>query len=205
VKWATGSWNSVANVLGFFEHVAAQGAELGVESPSLYGLSFSLTLSRKTKPSERSAFPVVSVSPDCDLVDFFLAQRKRRLELGGGEPKMLPVGARDPEESAAEEELADYMTITPGHVKKPSSGVESEVVDAEAEEVEAPQEEPAAAPDDAARWETLKRKAKALGLTDANLEEAVAAVTDGGIFPDLDAGRDVEVEGELQRLARGKK
>lgn len=212
VKWSTASWNSVRNVEGFFEHVRTQAEELGVESPSLYGLSFSMTLSRKTKPSERAAFPVVSISPECDLVDFFLAQRRRRAELGGGELKLLPAGARDPEESTPEEAFADFATITPGHVKKPSSGVteepggevadEAEIVE-EAETEAKPDPEPV--PDAAVRWDTLRRKAKALGLSESDVDSAVAAVTDGGIFPDLDPADDGAVEAELQKMARAKR
>ena len=198
VKWTTGSWNSVRSVLGFFDHVREQVQGLGLESYSLYGLPFSLTLSRKTKPSARAAFPVVSISPECDLVAFFLQQRQQLRELGAAEPKMIAAGAQSPEEVAPEEVFADHATIMPGHVRKPASVVETEApetVDGEVEEVE---EQP---PDDLdQRYDRLRSQARGLGLTDGDLQDAIGAVA--GNFPDLLPEQDADVIRALQERAR---
>lgn len=188
--------NTVANVCGFFHQVHQQAAHLGVTRYSLFGLPFILTMAQRRKKGKK--WWETHMTADCVLQEFFLRQRREVSELEGELPERRRLVAVQGDPPAEEEARS---------VQKPAGGIaqDADIVDAEAEEVQAPQEEPADAPDDAARWETLKRKAKALGLTEADLEEAVAAVTDGGIFPDLEAGRDVEVEGELQRLARGKK
>lgn len=196
VKWTTGSWNSVRNLIGFFDHVREQATALGLESYSLYGLPFVLTLSRKTKPSERQAFPVVSIAPECDLVAFFLQQRAQLRELGGPpEIKLLPVGARDPEETEAAEVYADHATITPGHVRKPA------VIQGELEPEE--ESQPADGPSLDERWQILVRKADALGLSAARVHDAVNAL--GGDYPDMGPEMDAKIEESLQKMARSKR
>jgi len=90
VKFTTGSWYTVGNLygerldqetgriiksglLGYLETVAG---ELGLEQYSLFGFPFLLTLTRQTKRSHKTAFPVVTFSPEIDPVEFFLLQRK---------------------------------------------------------------------------------------------------------------------------------
>lgn len=129
--WANHSWNSTDSLAGFFRHVEHQAEQLGLERWSVYGLPFTLTLGRKTKPQEKRSFPVVSITPDCDLIDFFQAQRAR-LEAAGGR-LMLAAGARDPEE--VEAAARDSIAITPG--------IPGEWLDAEGAGVSAAVEQPA--------------------------------------------------------------
>lgn len=197
VKWATGSWNSVRSVLGFFEHVRLQAEGLGLESYSLYGLPFSLTLSRKTKPSAKTSFPVVSMSPECDLIGFFLQQRTQIQELNGSTKRLLVSGARSEEEQAHEEVTADHATITPGHVRKPAAKVEEEVVQEPEPEGEVIGAEADPGLDE--RYERLVAQTRGLGLSDLDLQDAIMGVA--GNFPDLDPGQDAEVIAELQRRA----
>lgn len=126
VKWTTGSWNTVANVVGFFDHVRAQATNLGLQSWSVYGLPFVLTLGRKTQPQHERAFPVVSISPLDDLINFFLFQRKQ-LEAAGGRLQ-LAVGNVTASETTPAALAADYSTITPG--------VPGDVVDVDEEKSE---------------------------------------------------------------------
>ena len=53
VKLTTQSWNSIANLVGFFDDLDNQRKALGLEGVSLYGLPFVLTFTRKTKPSAK--------------------------------------------------------------------------------------------------------------------------------------------------------
>lgn len=200
-KWTTGSWNSVLNIVGFFEHVHKQAKSLGLEEYSLYGLPFVLTLSRKTKPSAKASFPIVSIAPDFppgfDLISFFIQQKRQLQQLGGApEVKLLPVGARDPEETDAAEVYADHATITPGHVRKPAV-IQRELVpeEGEGELVDGPSLDE--------RWQLLVRKADALGLSAARVHDAVNAL--GGDYPDMGPEMDAKIEEKLQTMARSKR
>jgi len=75
VKFTTGSWNTVGNILGFFEYIDQTARQLGMTSYSLFGFPFVLTLQYQTKPSAKSKFPVVHISPEEDPVAFFMRQR----------------------------------------------------------------------------------------------------------------------------------
>lgn len=127
LKWSTGSWNNVANLIGFFGHISTQAEQLGIiparedasapfnPATPIYGLPFSLILGRKTQPQHGRAFPVVAISPEVDLIAFFLAQKQRLAELGEGRPLLqLVAGAQSPEESSPAAVNADFRQITPG-------------------------------------------------------------------------------------------
>ena len=81
VKYTTGSWNTTANLLGFFEHIDRVARELGLEQYTLFGFPFILTLQDQTKASTKSRFPVVHISPEQDPVQFFMAQRQNIAQL----------------------------------------------------------------------------------------------------------------------------
>jgi hypothetical protein len=112
-KWTTGSWNSVASLHGLFEHVRTQAEQLHLESFSVYGLPFMLTLSRKKRRGEGGAsgraFPVVSASVDGDVVEFLYNQKLRLAELGGSAP--LLVALTDDEQRTAKALLEDTKGI----------------------------------------------------------------------------------------------
>ena len=86
VKFTSGSWNTTANFLGFFEYMHSTAKELGIENYTFFGFPFLLTLHRQTKASSRSAFPVVTISPEEDPVSFFMRQRAQIRELAGSVP-----------------------------------------------------------------------------------------------------------------------
>lgn len=130
VKLTTHSWNSISSLVGFFDHVREQAENLRLLDWSLYGLPFLLTLSRKSQPGRQRAFPVLSISPETDLIRFFLAQRRDLIE-AGAEPRLLYSGARDEAESSPDEVERDSRTIRPGGVEKPR---ESAVAAADADE-----------------------------------------------------------------------
>ena len=56
----------------------------------MYGFPFTLTLIERTKAARKARYPVVTVSPDQDPVDFFLMQKERLKGLPGLIPAALP-------------------------------------------------------------------------------------------------------------------
>lgn len=104
--WSTRGWNSLRNLLGLFELVLGTEAvapweprekwktglaqELGLDRVSLVGMPFVMTIGEKTKPSEQKRFTVVSFSPDGDLVEWLVNQRRQRELAGGTERLALP-------------------------------------------------------------------------------------------------------------------
>jgi len=81
VKLTSGSWNTTANFKGFFEYCESAASGLGLKEYTLFGFPFMLSLAYQTKPSEKTKFPVVTISPEIDPVDFFLQQRANIREL----------------------------------------------------------------------------------------------------------------------------
>lgn len=90
VKFTTGSWNTVANIKGFFDYIDSTARQLGLEEYSLFGFPFLMTLQYQTKPSVQSRFPVVHISPEQDPVQFFMAQRKNIAGLQHDQVAALP-------------------------------------------------------------------------------------------------------------------
>lgn len=134
MKFETHAWNTVANMLGFFEYVEGVAKGLGLPGYTLFGMPFTLTLHRKTKPSQQRSFPVVKMAPAFDPVTFFMAQRKN-IELAGGRPMLQLVGARSPEEqepaavAASLRELSGEPPTIPAETPAPAIDVESTVVE----------------------------------------------------------------------------
>ena len=56
MKFTSQSWHTISGLVGMFEHIAEQAAQLGVESPSLYGMPFEMVLVNKTDPVKRHRF-----------------------------------------------------------------------------------------------------------------------------------------------------
>ena len=112
-KFTTGSWNTVANLIGFFEDFAAQSKALGVENASLHGLPFELLLTEKTSSDDSGGkrFPVAVITPTMDVQGFLLAQKGKRDQLLGPQP----IGLLDASEQAPEVVAADLAEINPGH------------------------------------------------------------------------------------------
>lgn len=105
-KLTTGSWNTASSILGFFEYIAKQAHSLGVSDYSLYGLPFSITLSKKKRRDDAGgrAFPVMSIAPEGDILEMLHAQRKRVAELGAPPPV---AALTDREQQSPEEQGAD--------------------------------------------------------------------------------------------------
>lgn len=135
-KFESHGWNTASNLLGFFEYIEQVASELQLESYSLFGMPFTLTLHRKTKPSEAQAFPVVTMSPAFDPMEFFVAQR-RSLQLAGGKPMLRLVCLRDPEENSAESVAASMRALSgdPPTIPAESPAPPAGVVDAEFTEI----------------------------------------------------------------------
>lgn len=191
MKLTTGSWHSVSALVGFFDYVSEQARNLGMESFSLFGLPFVLTLSTKTKPQDKQRFPVLSISPEVDLVQFFLSQRDTADRLGGGSsPRLLAASlADDTDEDAA----SDLALINPGHaIAKPAASDMDEAIDAEPVD----DERPAGLLTHAAiRRITTAAEAKGLDLV------AVGKLT-GGAVAEAPAGAEMEI---LKAISESKK
>jgi len=81
MKFTSQSWHTISGLVGMFEHIAEQAAQLGVSAPSLYGLPFEMVLVTKTDPVKKTSFPVVRFSPTVNLQAFLLAQQANRKQL----------------------------------------------------------------------------------------------------------------------------
>lgn len=83
VKFSTGSWNTCANMVGFFDYIEKVAKQCGIEKYSLFSFPFMLTLSKKTNATKKTSFPVVTITPEQDPVQFFTTQSKNFEQLSG--------------------------------------------------------------------------------------------------------------------------
>lgn len=135
MKFETRSWNTVANMLGFFEFIENAARGLALDSYTLFGFRFVLTLHRKTKATRQRAFPVVTMSPDVDPLTFFMQQR-RDVALAGGRPLLQLVGATSPEENEPEAIAASLRELSGEPPKVPGEVIEGELVGSEEDSIE---------------------------------------------------------------------
>lgn len=110
-KFTSGSWNTTRNVLGFFEFIESAARQMGIDDYTLFGLPFVLNLSMRTKPSSKSAFPVVSMSPLIDPVDWFRMQREQLRQI---QAPVRHVALTDQSEQDADVIAGDYETVSAG-------------------------------------------------------------------------------------------
>ncbi len=82
------SWNTAANIKGMFDHILEQAAWLGIDNPFLFKFPFRLTLEERTKPSEKSKFPVVTATPTCDVQDFLSRSAEIRKQIEAGKVEL---------------------------------------------------------------------------------------------------------------------
>lgn len=128
VRFVSKSWNTAKNFVGFMDYVAEQAKAFGLTDYSLFGLPFVLTLTEKTNPEEKSRFPVVTITPEFDLQEFLVWQRKQLESFGG--KLALPAPLSAPENSSPEVIAADFADIVPGlPVSKPAGA--PEIIDAD--------------------------------------------------------------------------
>jgi len=103
-KYTTGSWNTIRNLIGFFDEIDRMARAMGLDHYSLAGFQFILQLTEKTNAERRSRFPVVVAVPYSDPVTFFegqIGRRERLAELN------RPVSLLEDSQSNADEEAAD--------------------------------------------------------------------------------------------------
>lgn len=195
MKWATGSWNNVEALAGFFGYAIAQAKHLGIENPVLFGLPFVLTLARKSNAIERTSFPVVSISPDCDLIEFFMRQREQVRLAGGTLSLPAVVGAQSPEETTPEAIDADFRAITPS---KPSTTVELTPI----QPVAASEGPELLGPDAIAR---IQKAARGAGMLDRDLVLIVAASCGSGELTQCPKDNEHAILRAIEHKARGRK
>lgn len=75
VKLTSGSWATAANFKGFFDSFCDNARELGVANPVLFGLPFVLQLTERTNRQRKSRYPVITITPTMDVVEFLMKQR----------------------------------------------------------------------------------------------------------------------------------
>lgn len=110
MKLVTHSWNSSDALEGFFRYIDENAKQLGVPNYTLYGLQFVITLAKKKRQGDAGtarSFPVLSISPDCDLQHFLFTQQDR--EQLYARPVAALTDAQTPEE-----DYADYKSVVPG-------------------------------------------------------------------------------------------
>jgi len=88
-KFSTGSWNTCANLVGFFEYIENVTKHLGIKEYSLFGFPFMMVLSKKTNPAKKTSFPVVTITPEADPVQFFTLQAQNFEQLSGSSSMAL--------------------------------------------------------------------------------------------------------------------
>jgi len=119
VKLTSGSWNSTSNFKGFFDHIAKVAQSLALVDYTLFGFPFMLSLAYQTKPSEKTRFPVMTISPEVDPVAFFMQQRQQIKQLS----TPLPVALLDAGEQGADVIYEDVKSIS---IPAPSNQKESQ-------------------------------------------------------------------------------
>jgi hypothetical protein len=116
MKWITGSVGSVANLIGFFDSLAAfvdQGLRRQPGEIGYYGVPFVLRLGMSTNPKEKTRFPVVRVTPDGEFADFFMGREQQLRMAGAGELKLIATAATDPDEiEVLPEDIIDVSVPT---------------------------------------------------------------------------------------------
>ena len=185
VRFVSKSWNTAKNFVGFMDYVDEQARAFGLTDYSLFGLPFVMTLTEKTNPEEKSRFPVVTITPEFDLQEFLVWQRKQLESFGG--KLALPAGLSDPENSAPEIIAADFADIVPGlPISKPSNAP-SEVIDL-------PPVDPSVMSPEAI--ERILGIAKGKGIDSAKLDKMI-----GGKLTDAPPSAELEI---LRQLAVAK-
>lgn len=87
-KFTSGSWNTTAAFLGFFNHIENSARELGLTDYKLFGLPFTMTLLRKKRTGDSGgrAFPIVTITPDIDILSWLADQRMRVAQIEAAQP-----------------------------------------------------------------------------------------------------------------------
>lgn len=117
-KFTSAAWNTTANFRGFFDSIHTAAAQLGIRDYTLFGYPFVLTLTEQTKPSANSRFPVVTITPSVNPVEFFQMQAQMRQQLAEAPAFMaLP----DPEQQASYTLYEDVRGVSRGEAEFPTA------------------------------------------------------------------------------------
>jgi len=111
-KLNTKSWNSCSALKGFFDYIDEAARNLGLESYSLFGFPFTITLQeQKGKPTPKypkgTKYPVLTFTPDMEPVKFFSYQREMLNQIGA------PPNVRAITDQSMEEVGADHAMVDP--------------------------------------------------------------------------------------------
>jgi hypothetical protein len=110
VKYNSKGWNTTANFKGFFDLIAENAKHLGLETYTLFGFPFIMTLADQTKASSKTRFPVVTITPEIDPIEFFMRQREQLKALADYQPECLTDGTQQ----EAEVVYDDNLTVSRG-------------------------------------------------------------------------------------------
>jgi hypothetical protein len=124
VKFTSQSWNTIKNFLGFFDHLGAQASELGFDDARLIGFRFAMQLSEMSNPEARTRFPVVSLTPIDDPIEFFSRQIDFRERAGSHrliETREVPALT---DRQLAGQDTSDYLDHVPGNHHDPTQETE---------------------------------------------------------------------------------
>lgn len=116
MKLTTQSWNTVKNLVGFFEFVRTQAAQMGIAQPLLFGLNFELVLETKSNPDKGSRFPVIRISPTVNLQTFLMSAAQQQLAEARKYIALLDDAERDPATIAADTSLIEPALRQPAEV-----------------------------------------------------------------------------------------
>ena len=72
---------TVSNIVGCFEMIKRIAAQNGIHNPNLTGLPIILMWQQGTNPQLKARYPIVTMSPETDLIKFFSEQKSRIKEL----------------------------------------------------------------------------------------------------------------------------
>jgi hypothetical protein len=114
VKFTSGSWNTTSNVKGFFDYIETTARNLGLQNYTLFGLPFMMTLAYQTKPSDKTRFPVVTITPEADPVSFFIQQQENIRLL------RIPVAITSGEEQAVDVVYEDVKGVSGNGISIPT-------------------------------------------------------------------------------------
>lgn len=123
IKFTTGSWNAIQSFVGFFESFMRTANHLGIKQPSLFGVPFTLTLDKGTKPSIQAKFYSVSITNDIDPLEFFRTQKQLLAQIADTGTK--PIALIDAPEQDAQVVFEDWKQISvpsnmPVQIKTPA-------------------------------------------------------------------------------------
>ena len=112
-SYASGGWGTARNMLGFIEQITSAAEQLGIRDPILFGLPFVMTFSEKTNAETRTRWPVISFSPECDLLEFFLNTRKQIEQLGTTPPEVPMLHTSDGSDAVLASDARELMMEVP--------------------------------------------------------------------------------------------